>query len=552
MDILSTIKLSATGADQVVREVGKIKKGLEDAAAIGKKIGGKFEAGAGPSGEPTSLGLGGQVRDFFDRKERDNARRREEAENREGRNRDQSRTGGGRGALPGAGIETGARAGAGFTESLAGGGSDALRAWGGASARAGEYLKEKGREATQRAVERAREQADKPPEPKTDEGDITKEVGQGTGRVGAALPIAGAVLAAGGVVMTVISHLAHREIERASMLWSSGISQRLSGAGGDPYSTLRSQYLGLGRRGIPYSAITSYFSALGQQGGGYGAPGTSMQALSTALQYGMDPGALARTIGLRQQAGLEQHGGAMPGYMLGPANLPQGLMTRYVTVIGNAVEEGMRRGITGPALETFSSGTAALMNASMGRGGLSFTGAEALTQGITSHYGGGAQIGSAKEALLFMQMHKPGEDTLSTLERMRNPTEALRRQMQWIDRASGGDRTRRRNMAMGLWSELSPGLVSGLEKAGPDLGLAPIGGRPYITTPEQIAGTGRAKIMAGQAAILADVEDRMVGVLNKTNEVTAAIVNALVGDEGIAAKLAKLISLMGGGGAASD
>jgi len=607
LDIFNSIKLSATGGDQVVKEIKKIKDAFDDAAGAGDAVGTKVSAPVTkPGAQQQDLGLWGRIRDFFSRREKENADRvrdktKEGAEasekqsarakdNEERRNRAEERNRKNLGQKVGGVAEGGARAGAGFIDPLSGDRADALRAWSGLSSRAGELAKEYSHRAAEKATERAKTTSDTkglgetaketketgteeaPREPgrvprfsrlrnvfrrrkpaedaaPADEGTPDTPAGGSSDNAApmkslsgglkamapAAMGVVGGVLAAGGVVMSVISTLAHKEIERASMLWSSGISQRLTGGPGgmgSNYSRLRRQYLDYGAEGIPQGSITSFYGALGSSGGGWTGARTGQglnvrNALATSAYYGVEAGALGRAIGIRQQAGLSNN----PDYMLGTTALPQGLMTKYVTVVSGAVEEGMKRGMNKGALESFTSGTATLMNAVMSAqgGNKAYGTAEALVSGIQSHYSGGSQLSSGKEVMQFLRMRKPGEDFLETMERVRNPTEALKSDLSWIKQASGGNKTLMRNMAAGVFGELAPGLNTTLiDSAGAFMGDTKMKerGRGFVGIGALRGDRGAAVIQTSQTKILAEAESSMVNVMSKVNNATLALVNA--------------------------
>lgn len=562
MENLNSIKLSAVGADQVVRELQKVKKGFEETAAASKKISGKIEAQTGGGGGAGgSLGLGAEVRDYFDKKERDNAARREEANQRQDNNKRQGRNGG---LVAGAYIEGGARAGQGFIDPITGDRADASRSWSNAAGRGSELLKEQSQRAQERATRRAQEAAANPA-PSSAGGagggggessadGATAPLNQTAGGLKSLAPagmgILGGFIAAGGVLMSLISTMAHKEISRAETLWGSGIAQRMSGSGGpeNDYTAMRKSYLDIGERGVPRSALVSYFSAVGSSGGGWG-PSHDTAAI-TAMRYGIDPGALGRTIGLRQQAGLE----AIPNYMLGSVNVPQGLMTKYVSVVGNAVEEGMRRGFTGQTLENISAGTSRIMDAAMLPGGLTFTGAEALAGGIQSHFSGGSHIQSGKEALMFMMMKRPGEDFLDTMSRLRNPQEGLAATMSWVNKAAGDDPTRRRNMIAGLMGELPPELAAEVARHGnlmvdKNWRRESRGWVDTLAKGEAGALTGAGVIATSQRNIFGDVEMRSVSLLDGINKGTEILVDlAESGVEKIVGGIQDVADLLSKGG----
>lgn len=526
-DAFTRIFLTAQGGDNVAREVNKIKKAYEDTAKAGKEIG-KIGPKGGIGKEVDSVVA--EMRQVF----KDAGARQEymdkwrnAAQDREDRNKAQ---GAGRaGRLQTNVIESGARTTGGFLSPLAGTQSDSAQAWGTASSKAGEYFKGKAHEYHQRIAARDQGSAASPSSSGggtggADPTESARAAGSGMSNFGKTLPYIGALFAAGGIAMNLISTIAKQELGKAQAAWGSGMAQRL----GTSYQTMRSERIILGREGIPISAGDAYYSALGQAGGSGLSGGRSMARM--AMAYGLDPGVVGRTVGLRQQAGLSN----MQEYMLGTENVPQGLMTRYMSTISSVIEEGMKRGMKKGAVEIENLGktSANTINSLMSPqgGNLTYTGAEALSNTLNQQYmTSGSMVQSGEQAMRFLRYRKPGESYLQTMARIQNPSEMIPAEMQYAKKITGGDSHLMEMQLTGMWGgTMTPQQIQAMMASSEMLMGRQSPGR-YRSMTKAMDASAAGIYSTMQQDILQGAGPTAVNLLSKLNDATYALFDVAKG-----------------------
>jgi hypothetical protein len=512
VDINSSIKISATGADQAAKEIGKLGKAYEE---VGKAANGVTSGkGSRPiGGEAIGIPVAAQNQQIQDKQE--HARQRQEGQSRERANRSQGRDS----------LESTGRTGFGVGESLAGR-SDVLGAMGRGSEALGGYLKSKGSYGYGQAPTSITPTANIPqvslnggqkpsqfpqfPRPNIPRpsGDKPSEGGESGGGGGSsAMMKAGAAVAVAGMAFNFLSSSASKEFQlNTAPIYSTGMGQRL-GAGYDP---LRNYRINSMRSGVPVQNMDSYLSALGMGGGRFDTSSKQAQAataavsdrnIATATTYGIDAGAVGSLQAKLHQAG----GGSVQGSMLGSAQFQGGLKNQFVENVSGAIEQGMQRGMKAGSKDLVGMGTemASLQRtlaAPTREGGVGMTATGAMTsatqlQGAFST--SSSRLSSPEDFQRFMMFHKKGESYFDTVKKMNAPT-SYQDMMKMSYERSGGDKDNFMSMMLGFMPSASPQQLEGyydMAKRG-------------ATTGKWSAGSGLQMVnkVTGQGAVATGVE----------------------------------------------
>jgi len=273
-------------------------------------------------------------------------------------------------------------------------------------------------------------------------------MGKGAGAVGGGLGILGSIagamgpfgvaIAALGGAAIVTQKLADQSFQRLQGMWGTGMTQRLN------QRTEATQELmtGFARTGVPMEMVQGFFSSASRAGMTLDAamlPATQM-AMEAMAMTGVDPGAMASMLGAMSRGGIGSLGGQYNLYSMMKGTFGQANMGTFVQEITRATESSMQRGINVNPQEAIRQ--ANLIGAYSQYGGLSPTGAAALSQ-MTLERGRNAAALSKPEDIIAFQMMRKADPSMSVSETMmameEAPTEVNRKVYQYLKGATGGD-----------------------------------------------------------------------------------------------------------------
>jgi len=384
-DIVSRIRVEAQGADQAAREIRKLRDAYNEVAQAGRNLS-PAGVGADPFAQATSApggGVYGGQRAPADIADRQNSARayRDDVQQRQVANSSYNQT------LRGApGAITG---GMGALEQAAGGQ--------GAGAAAG-----------------------------------------GMGLLSMIGGPAGIALAGGAAIAYGVQKFADKAFGRLESVWGSGMAQRLGGG----FRTTQNLITGFARTGVPMEMVQGYFNAASQAGMTMDPamlPATQM-AMEAMAMTGVAPGQMGAMMGAFSRAGIGGMGANYNLYSMMKGTFGQANMGTFVQEITRATESSMQRGIDVNPQEAIRQ--ANLIGAYSQYGGLSPTGAAALSQ-MTLERGRNAAALSKPEDIIAFQMMRKADPTMSASETMmameEKPTEVNRKVYEYLKGATGGD-----------------------------------------------------------------------------------------------------------------
>ena len=527
MDIISSIKLKATGGDQAAQEVGKVKKAFDAAADSANKIKADITAGTatgvpGVPGSPAeaavSEAFATRMREKAYDRDTVNARKKAEAEERENKNTQQK---GGRGEGSGD-----VRGGKGRLGEGVAAGATAIK-----DIAAG------------------------------DPGGAVSEVGRGIQSIGTGPGmLVGGAIAGVGAALLLQQTLAKSESSRVSALWGTGMSQRMN----LNYDALRAYTLKAGASGIPEQATMQMLEAYTASGGTskshqevheyvkearkggrsgrrsllrggqayretenvWDEAALMNRGAEAAMAYGVAPSIIGRTMGVQMQAGYKQENVLAQSTMgIAEAAFGRGLMGRFINKLADATEMGMTKGMIKGSDELVNVGnkTARMMSA-FTQAGVTPAGAEALTGGLVEGaMNQSVQLKSPAEFRRFMRLRKPGESYFDTLKTMTSPDAAFK-ELKVLQKEFRGNPEGFKLAAMSTLG--MDGDVWGLEaklagfekwKKG---GVLPGAGAPM----PEIDQVGRARTAGAQTAVFEKFESSaadMVAAINRNTQALA-------------------------------
>jgi len=398
-DIISKIRVEATGADQAAREIRKLKEAYDLVAESAKGIMQTGAASVDPFAKAVSKpgkdGAGGgesiEQRESRSRTYRDQVRERE--------------TSGGRTGLGGINKVMSA------TEAAATGRG------GGAAAELSSSL-----------------------------GTV----------IGGAL--GGGLLAAGLVGMGA-QKFADNAFGRMESIYGAGVSQRL----GRNYEDIQNIQTGYGRSGVPFGMVQSFFQAGSQTGLNMNRPGalnaTSM-AMEAMVSMGVDPGTIAGLMGGMSKAGLDL--GRVNYGMFGQAAQSVGRenVGVYLQEMARGITSMATQGID--ITEESLTKQTNILSALSQFGGLSPEGAAAASQLLQGRAIGASSLQRPEDIIAYSMMRKarPGMDITDIMVEMeKNPEEMTRAIYEYLDAATGG---KQKEMRLRMRQYLGQGTTMGM------------------------------------------------------------------------------------------
>lgn len=387
-DIVSRIKLEATGGDQAAREILKLKEAYEETGKAARSISPEGIGAGDPFSRATSTAPTVEAVQSTTEREARNARYRQQQEQRESDNRNYGIDG---------------RRFAGVAGGISGTAQQVAR---------GQYAGAAG-------------------------GALA---GLG-GLLGGATLLGGGLLA-GGLLMKGIESLAGNAFERLERYWGSGVTQRL----GVGFRNVEGFAIQAGRTGIPAAMINTLLQSASVSGFNPMAAGgesAAQWAVELAGNAGVDPSLMGRLIGGASRAGITGRLAGAAGYDLyrmGTGTFGVQNMNTFLTELSRTLETAMERGVqlTGDEFDR----TARMLGGLTTYGGFSPTGAAAVSQSLQQRGMQAANLQRPEDVIAFQALRaanptKSMTDIMLMMEE--RPLEVSQQVYQHLRRTTGGD-----------------------------------------------------------------------------------------------------------------
>jgi hypothetical protein len=292
-------------------------------------------------------------------------------------------------------------------------------------------------------------------------GQYGTAAGQGLTGLGTLLggPL-GIGLLAGGAFAVGGQKLAQNEMERVRQLWGSGQAQRL----GISYERLKDWQAGMGIEGIPLERVGEFIQAASQSGFMANKPGASSAAgyaMEAAAMMGVNPAASAAMLGAMSKGGINL---GMANYDLwammkgtfGTANVGT-----FVNELTRSTESALKQGIRVTPEEAQRHAT--MIGAFSEYGGLSPEGAVGIAQMAQQRARGATQLQRPEDIIAFQAMRSAGMSVTDALVAMEeSPWEVNKKVFDYLKTATGGDEEL---MAFRMQSYLGPGTTMSATRA---------------------------------------------------------------------------------------
>ena len=257
--------------------------------------------------------------------------------------------------------------------------------------------------------------------------------------VGSLLGPAGLGLAAAGIGIKAMGELGGSAFERVQRYWGTGISQRL----GVESEDVSGFAIRAGRTGIPAEMINSLLQSASGAGFSATKPGGNVAAqfaLEASAMMGVDPSTMGRLLGGVSRAGI---GGDKLNYeMYGMAKGTFGVenVGMFMSELSRTLEEAMTRGVSLTA-EQFDRHTG-MLGAYAQYGGVSVTGAVAINQMMTQRGAQAGRLQRPEDIIAFQAMRAATPSASITdimLQMEENPLSVNRAVYEYLKTSTGGN-----------------------------------------------------------------------------------------------------------------
>jgi hypothetical protein len=252
------------------------------------------------------------------------------------------------------------------------------------------------------------------------------------GALGGGLGIALLALGAGAMG---IQKFAESSYGRMENVFGGGISQRL----GATYANTQNYMTELGRSGVPIGMVNALMTSASASGAQFTA-GTAGQFglfADVAAGTGVDPGLLGQLLGATQRAGVSMEYGTMAA---GAGAFGRGSLGTFFTELNRTIEDAMTSGIKLSQEDLERRSTA--LSGYVQFGGLSPTGAVALSQTATARAQNAAQLQRPEDIIAFQAIRNlnPNLSITDVLLGMESDTEGTNAAVyQHLKRVAGGN-----------------------------------------------------------------------------------------------------------------
>ena len=358
-------------------------------------------------------------------------------------------------------------------------------------------------------------------------GDIGGAGSSMLGGIGGALSGAGiaggigAALAVGATAIKAISDLSRSEQGRINMIFSTGMQQRL-GAG---YMAIRDQIIGLGRTGVPLNMLYGLYNSMSENGFvmnklNFGMVNTGSEMMA---RYGLNAGPLGKLFGLASMGYLDPTMLGSSFYSRGESTFGASSMNPYISESARMQESlyasGLSRADT--SMDQFNANTGALASYASG-GDLTPIGAVALNQRMFASGQASGSLQNPLDIVVLQSLMKDQHMSLTDAQAwmVNNPSAVNIMKYKYIKKTSPTEDVTR--LRIGAAFGVNPADAIAVEKAMETPYVAPSSKMAHelrmsgeiANTSKDVSGTARGALALEQSDIFQGVSSTALGVIN--------------------------------------